>query len=318
MKITAHSIFLCIIFLVLTVFAAFNIYNTLQFAESIKENYLTDESTSYDQISEASGEPSLYSNEELGTPNKEPVKIKTTTSSTSQPNIEDQGDEEATDQISPQTLEPKPQLETITILCLGDSITYGTPYGGSSNTYPSRLDSKLKAAFAQYDFNIINKGVGGWRADQVLGSVNSWIDTYDPDFVLLLIGGNDLKQETEPQTPEKFLQVVAQTTSEVQSIISTVKSHQNPDKSTPKLIISAFIPNTYEGVLGSAGVAYYNSQLQTNLSGYDKHFTTNWSSFYDSGTGQAKPSLMSDSFHPNTTGYSIMATNWYNQIINFL
>lgn len=213
--------------------------------------------------------------------------------------------------------EPPPPPEPTVIQCLGDSITYGSPYGGSSSTYPARLQAKLNAAFGAGTTTVINRGVGGFRADQVLASVGAWLQADNPDIVLLKIGGNDLIQETVPQTPEKFLQVVSQTKSEVQQIVNVVKAHTNPDGSHPKVILSAFIPNLYEGVLGSAGIAYYNSNLST-VSNVNRYFTSNWNSFYDGNTGQAKTSLMADAFHPNSTGYSIMADNWYAQVIGFL
>lgn len=213
--------------------------------------------------------------------------------------------------------EPPPPPEPTVIQCLGDSITYGSPYGGSSSTYPARLQAKLNAAYGAGSTTVINHGVGGFRADQVLANVNAWLQADNPDIVLLKIGGNDLLQETVPQTPEKFLEVVSQTKSEVQQIVNAVKAHINPDGSHPKVILSAFIPNLYVGVLGSAGIAYYNSNLST-VSNVDRYFTSNWNSFYDTETGQAESSLMADEFHPNITGYSIMSENWYAQVISFL
>lgn len=224
--------------------------------------------------------------------------------------------QEPTPQPEPEP-EPPPPPEPTVILCLGDSITYGSPYGGSGSTYPARLQAKLNVAYGTGTTTVINRGIGGYRADQVLASVNAWLASDNPDIVLLKVGGNDLLQETVPQTPEKFLQVVSQTKSEVQQIVNNVKAHTNPDSSHPKVILSAFIPNLYEGVLGSTGIAIYNSYL-SSVSNVDRYFTSNWSSFYDSGTGQAKTSLMADEFHPNATGYSIMADNWYTQVISFL
>jgi len=209
---------------------------------------------------------------------------------------------------------PEEPVDPIIIECLGDSITYGTPYGGTSSTYPARLQSKLNSVYGSEKTTVINRGIGGYRADQVSANVESWLSVDNPDIVLLKIGGNDLIQETNPQTLEKFLEVVSQTTTEVQAIISKVKSHTNPDGTHPKLIVSAFIPNLYENILGSAGIAIYNESLKNNLSGQDKYFTSNWNSFYDGNTGQAKSSLMSDEFHPNAAGYSIMTDNWYVEV----
>ena len=81
---------------------------------------------------------------------------------------------------------------TSVVSCLGDSITEGIPYSGTENTYPARLQVMLDAAYGSGSFEVINHGVGGWRADQVRDHVQGWMEEDNPDYVLLLVGGNDL------------------------------------------------------------------------------------------------------------------------------
>jgi len=216
--------------------------------------------------------------------------------------------------------DPPPEPEPKIILCLGDSVTYGTPLEGTGQTYPARLQTKLDAKYGPGKITVVNKGVGGYRADQVRDAASGWLQTHNPDIVLLMVGGNDLIQETVPQTPEKLFQVINQTTSEVQQIIDIVKAHTNPDGSHPRIIVSAFIPNLYNGVLGTTGVWAYNLNLQDNLTGYERYFTSNWDDFYDPNTDQARTELMTagDPFHPNAAGYEVMADNWYIEVIDFL
>jgi lysophospholipase L1-like esterase len=214
--------------------------------------------------------------------------------------------------------EPEPEPEVSIISCFGDSVTLGTPYAGTSNTYPAKLQSLINSNFGSGSFVVINRGVGGYRADQVLASTPSWLSSDNPKVVLLMVGGNDLNQElTIDSTLEEIQAVVAQTVSEVQQIVNICKAHTNPDGTHPRVILSAFIPNNYQGVWGSMAIAYYNSGL-SGVTGEDVYFTDNWSDFYDTSTFQAKTSLMYDTFHPNASGYSIIAGNWYNRITPYL
>jgi lysophospholipase L1-like esterase len=195
---------------------------------------------------------------------------------------------------------------TQVVSCLGDSITEGIPYSGTENTYPARLQAMLDAVYGSGNFEVVNHGVGGWRADQVRDHSQGWMEEDNPDVVLLLVGGNDLAQEANPFN---VLQVIAQTVAEVQEIVNIVKAHTNPDSSHPRIIVSAMIPT--QDVWESLALSWYNTSLANDLTGVDLWTTSNWADFYDSGTGKAKSSLMADKVHPNVSGYTVMAENWF-------
>ena len=198
---------------------------------------------------------------------------------------------------------------TSVVSCLGDSITEGIPYSGTENTYPARLQVTLDAAYGGGSFEVINHGVGGYRADQVLADLQNlnWMAQDNPDFVLLLVGGNDLAQ----------LQSIESTVAEVQAIVDVVTAHANPDDSHPRIIVSAVPPNLISE-LASWWVSVYNSSLESDLTGVDLWFTSNWDDFYDPDTGQANASLMADLVHPNVEGYMVMADNWFEVLDSLL
>ena len=199
---------------------------------------------------------------------------------------------------------------TLMVSCLGDSITNGYPYAGTEDTYPARLLALLESAYGPGSFEVINHGVNGYRADQVLADLQNlnWMTEDNPDFVLLMIGGNDLYQG----------QSIESTRAEVQQIVDLVTNHTNPDDSRPKIIVSAMIPNLIAGSGGSWYISLYNNSLAGNLAGVDLWITDNWDDFYDPDTGQANESLMSDNVHPNADGYAIMAENWFEAISEYL
>lgn len=205
-----------------------------------------------------------------------------------------------------------PQDSAGVISCLGDSITQGFPYVGTEHTYPSRLQAMLDASHGTGNLTVINHGIGGFRADQVLAAMQTlnWL-AEDPDIVLLMVGGNDLAQEILPD-PSNLMEVIERTVTEVQAIINLVKGHTNDDGSQPRIIVSACTP-----VLGqqpSAVVALYNQHLASDLTGFDMWFTDNWDDLYNEDTGQAHLTLLSDAVHPNTSGYLLIGENWFEAV----
>jgi lysophospholipase L1-like esterase len=207
-------------------------------------------------------------------------------------------------------------VPTRTVTCLGDSLTAGFPYEGSQYTYPARLSALLQSAYGAGSFKVINRGVFGYRADQVLDSMRAehWMAQDNPAIVLLMVGGNDLLQEIIASGGNRDA-VIANTTAEVQAIVDEVTGHVNPDGQRPQIIVSAFPPNRLAGVYGSQTVALYNQSLNQHLSGIDLWTWDNWSDLYDPALGMARAELMwVDSIHLNTQGYSVVAENWFDAI----
>jgi len=208
-------------------------------------------------------------------------------------------------------------ITTSVVSCLGDSITNGYPYAGTEHTYPVRLQARLEETYGSSSYEVINHGVDGYRADQVLADLqdHNWL-AEDPDFVLLMVGGNDLAQETGGD-PSKLPEVISQTVAEVQDIVNVVTAHTNADGAQPQIIISAYTPNLIPalgGLDGSAVISLYNSRLESDLTGVDLWFTANWDDFYNPATGRARVSLMFDLVHPNTEGYTVIAENWFEAL----
>jgi lysophospholipase L1-like esterase len=211
-------------------------------------------------------------------------------------------------------LDQNQSSSTITIACLGDSLTASYPYQDTDDTYPNQLQILLDTQYNEGVFKVINRGIGGHRADQILDDMQSegWLQQDQADLVLLLAGGNDLAQgikevlDVEP--------VINQTVADMQAIVDLIKAHSNDDGSAPKVIVSAVPPNLIEGILGSLVVAAYNNALEDQLEHIDLWFTSNWDDFYDTETGNAKAELMSDTVHLNQEGYQMMAENWFDQI----
>ena len=77
---------------------------------------------------------------------------------------------------------------TLRILVLGDSVTYGAIVG-QADTYTAVLERKLRANGV--DAEVINMSYGGWGADQELEALTVEGLAYKPDLVILQFCTND-------------------------------------------------------------------------------------------------------------------------------
>jgi len=114
----------------------------------------------------------------------------------------------------PATSIPPPPCEPAKIMPLGDSITYGEgipSYGG----YRNLLGALLTNDGYLFDFvgsqksgedslpDADNEGHPGWRISNIKGAIDSegWLETYQPDVILLHIGSNDLRYGNSAYAP---------------------------------------------------------------------------------------------------------------------
>ena len=195
---------------------------------------------------------------------------------------------------------------TKVISCWGNSITAGHGATQPDRTYPARLQAILDNNQGSGNYEVINRGLGGYRADQIYDKAvaEDWLGQDKPAYVLLMAGINDLVQgESRVSTRE-----------DMQRIVDLVKNHPTQ----PKIIVSAQIPNLGAPGCDSACVKLYNDELAANLKRMDKWFDSNWVDFYDTTTKQAKVDWMSNTYHPNDTGYLEMAVNWYGALKSYL
>ncbi|MBI4846266.1 MAG: tetratricopeptide repeat protein [Candidatus Omnitrophica bacterium] len=77
-----------------------------------------------------------------------------------------------------------------TIVCLGDSFTYGIG-AGFENAYPAQLEEMLNKKFQKEKFKVYNLGVSGANSAFVLNKLKNMLGKISPDFVVVLVGAND-------------------------------------------------------------------------------------------------------------------------------
>ena len=97
---------------------------------------------------------------------------------------------------SPELAEPKSKPR---ILCIGDSVTFGWGVD-DSETYPALLQKRLP------NTEVINVGVPALKPEHVLRYVNIFIDTVQPDLVLLAMRPNWMT----PNALQSYTQTIKQ------------------------------------------------------------------------------------------------------------
>lgn len=107
-----------------------------------------------------------------------------------------------------------------TIVCLGDSITYGYDNRSKMNNY-QQVATPYPAALQQIlgsKYQVINSGNTGWQARQTIEHLNSLVYQYHPDKVILMLGINDARGSRQgfPVTKNSYYRTMSKLIEELQ------------------------------------------------------------------------------------------------------
>ncbi|MBU1125502.1 MAG: tetratricopeptide repeat protein [Candidatus Omnitrophica bacterium] len=80
-----------------------------------------------------------------------------------------------------------PLLQCHTILCLGDSFTFGLG-APKELSYPRQLEKRLRTTFSRECIRVINGGVAAQNTRQLLKTLEAGIEQVEPDIIVLLTG----------------------------------------------------------------------------------------------------------------------------------
>ncbi len=177
---------------------------------------------------------------------------------------------------------------------LGDSITYGLVdpnYGG----YRHLLGQLLTADGYSFDFvgsqksgtNVIpdpnNEGHPGWTIPQLKDGIdsNGWLETYQPDLILLHIGTNDIYKGDPASAPANLsalLDDILTRLPHTRIIVAQViyyqtgpdKEHLAYDSAIPGIVVSKGPRVSVVNMQNILTPSDYAGLLHPNDSGYDK------------------------------------------------
>ncbi len=88
----------------------------------------------------------------------------------------------------------------LTIVAVGSSSTAGAGASTPAMSYPSRLAVELKTLFPRATINVINRGIGGETAKEMLARFDDEVIAEKPDVVVWQVGSNSVLRD-QPLAP---------------------------------------------------------------------------------------------------------------------
>jgi lysophospholipase L1-like esterase len=196
------------------------------------------------------------------------------------------------------------------IMPLGDSITAGVGYPGNVGGYRVHLwghfqEDGLDAIFVGSQHNgppelgsQDHEGHSGWRIDMIDANIEGWLDTYQPDIILLHIGTNDCIQNYQFDTIgdrlSALIDKITDRSPDAVLVVALITPLTNPTYDQRVQDYNALIPD-----LVAEKVA--EGRMVTLVDMYDAGVT-----------------LTGDGIHPNQGGYDTMADVWYHMLLALL
>jgi lysophospholipase L1-like esterase len=180
---------------------------------------------------------------------------------------------------APPVKNPRPAGETI--ICFGDSLTYGT--GASQGMdYPSQLSRRIGRP-------VINAGIPGDTTSTALARLERDVLERSPRIVLITLGGNDLKNRQDRDQAFRNIRTII-TSIQARGALVIVggldvpvwgRGFQEQYRKVSEGTGAVLVPDVLKGLLGN-------------------------------------PERMSDAIHPNDKGYGIMAGYFHEAIKPYL
>lgn len=87
--------------------------------------------------------------------------------------------------------------ETVKIVAVGSSSTAGAGASSPDKSYPSRLAIELKDRFPSQPITVINRGVNGEEAADMVKRLDDGVLSEKPDLILWQVGANAVLRDTE-------------------------------------------------------------------------------------------------------------------------
>jgi acyl-CoA thioesterase-1 len=94
----------------------------------------------------------------------------------------------------PNTARAVQRGQAVTIVAIGSSSTAGAGASDPAHTYPARLAEELRLRWPRLTVRVINSGVGGETAEEMLARFERDVLSYSPQLVIWQTGSNSVLQ----------------------------------------------------------------------------------------------------------------------------
>jgi lysophospholipase L1-like esterase len=205
------------------------------------------------------------------------------------------------------------------VMPLGDSATLGAYSANDFGVggYRAPLWSRLTQEGYAVDFvgsvngpapggvDSNHEGHGGWRIDDLAGSIDGWLATYRPDIILLMAGGNDIIQGYGVNT--------------AMSRMDTLLGKIFTDRPNAVVLLGSLwwvpTPNFYNYDINQ--IKDMNNRLPALVAKYAQQGRAiELVDQYNLGWGVTNFGV--DQIHPNASGYAKMAQAWHDPLAHRL
>ncbi|CCD90607.1 putative esterase/acetylhydrolase; secreted protein [Bradyrhizobium sp. ORS 375] len=94
----------------------------------------------------------------------------------------------------------------VVIVAFGSSSTQGYGSSGPDYTYPNRLAAQLRRQYPMADISVINAGVGGEDAPEMMKRLETSVIDRRPDLVIWQVGTNAVLRDLDPTETAKLVE----------------------------------------------------------------------------------------------------------------
>lgn len=171
-------------------------------------------------------------------------------------------------------------MNTTSLVCLGDSITWGYPYGPQY--------SWVEISRKVLGLNMINRGINGDTSHDLGNRFNKDVLNLNPTHVLIMVGTNDVSIGVS----------LGEFTGFIQKMYSQAESHNI------QVIMGLPIPSTDKWL--EYGLEKYRHWLRSFASDQNLGLV-DFSNVMKLDTSNINPDCYSDDVHPSLAGYQAMA-----------
>ena len=185
------------------------------------------------------------------------------------------------------------------IVAIGSSSTFGTGASSPDKSYPSRLEAELKAQLPGVPVTVLNKGIGGEEAPQMIARFDADVFEEAPDLVLWQVGSNSVLMN-HPTPGEMIREGVESLKASGTEVILV-----NPQYA-PKIIAKSDIGHMVDVITATA--------RDTEVGLFDRFSIMRY--WFESERISFEQSLSSDGLHMNDWSYACSAKLLANALLD--